>query len=375
MTKPLPVHSRSNRPDSPYQDLERLAAIVENSDDAIISKDLDGVIRSWNRGAEVLFGYTAEEVIGQPVTILIPTERSDEEPDILARIRRGERIEHYETVRRRKDGSIVDISLSVSPIVGKQGKIVGASKIARDISDRVRAEKALKEADRRKDEFLAMLSHELRNPLAPIRNAATLLKETQDEATRRTACAILERQVAQMTRLVDGLLDLTRISRGEIEMHKSKTDLATIISTAVESSLPLIDASEHQLEIVLPGAPVGVFADPLRMVQVVSNLLHNAAKYTPRGGHIRVAAHATAEMASISVRDNGIGIPSDDLARIFTMFTQLDGARRQAPGGLGVGLALSQQLIELHGGVIQASSAGPGKGSEFVVRLPLSVAS
>ena len=375
MTELLQVRSRSNQPDSPYQEHQRLAAIVENSDDAIISKDLDGVIRSWNRGAEALFGYTATEVIGRPVTILIPRERIDEEPNILARIRRGERIDHYETVRRRKDGSLVDISLSVSPIVGEQGTVVGASKIARDISDRVRAEKALKEADRRKDEFLAVLSHELRNPLAPIHNAVALLKEVKDEATRRTACEIIERQVAQMMRLVDGLLDLTRISRGEIEMRKSNTDLATIVRTAVESSRPLIDAAEHRLEIVLPEAPVGVFADAMRMVQVVSNLLHNAAKYTPRGGYIRVAAQATDEAASIAVRDNGIGIPSHDLSRIFTMFTQLDGARRHAPGGLGVGLALSQQLVELHGGIIQASSAGPGKGSEFVVRIPLTVAS
>ncbi|HKU70319.1 MAG TPA: PAS domain S-box protein [Burkholderiales bacterium] len=353
---------------------QRFAAIVENSEDAIISKDLNGVVQSWNPGAEALFGYTAKEAIGQPITIVIPSEKLEEEADILGRIRRGQRVEHFDTVRRRKDGTLIDISVSISPIIGMHGKVLGASKIARDIGDRVRAEKALKEADRRKDEFLAMLSHELRNPLAPIRNAVTLLKEVDDEATRSEACAILERQVAQMTRLVDGLLDLTRISRGVIEMRKSQTDLATVVRTAIESSRPVIDAGGHKLEIRLPQTPVGIFADSLRMVQVVSNLLHNAAKYTPRGGLIRVSAHATADTAAISVRDNGIGIPSNELSRIFTMFTQLDGARRHAPGGLGVGLALSKQLVSLHGGTIEATSAGPGQGSEFVVRFPLPVA-
>jgi PAS domain S-box-containing protein len=370
------VDSKKDPDGSPHHDVARLlAAIVETSDDAIIGKDLNSIILSWNRGAEMLFGYTAEEIIGRPVTVLMPPEKLDEEPGILARIRRGERIEHYETVRRRKNGSLVDISLSVSPILDRNGKVVGASKIARDISERVRHMRELSEANRRKDEFLALLSHELRNPLAPIRNAVTLLQEVHDEETRRQACAILDRQVAQMTRLVDELLDLTRITRGEIELRKAQIDLAAIVQSAVESSRPLIDAAGHRLEIALPGAPVSVFVDPLRMAQVVSNLLNNAAKYTPRGGRVGVTALAAGQMASISVRDNGIGIPPGELSRIFTMFTQLEGSRQRAPGGLGVGLALARQLVELHGGTIEAHSAGPGQGSEFVVRFPLPAAS
>jgi PAS domain S-box-containing protein len=356
---------------SQYDVARRLAAIVENSDDAIISKDLNSIVTSWNRGAEVLFGYTALEAIGRPITMLMPPDRKDEEPGILARIRRGKRIEPYETVRRRKDGALVDVSLSVSPILDAGGDIVGASTIARDIGERVKAQKALQEADRRKDEFLAILSHELRNPLAPIRNAVTLLQEADDEETRRQACAILDRQVAQMTRLVESLLDITRISRGEIEMRKERVGLAAIVAGAVETSRPAIEAAGLSLELVVPQPHVGVFADPLRLAQVVSNLLNNAAKYTPRGGRIGVEAGATPATAFIIVRDSGIGIPSADLSRIFTMFTQLNGARRQAPGGLGVGLALSRQLVELHGGTIEAHSAGPGKGSEFVVRIPV----
>jgi PAS domain S-box-containing protein len=370
------VGSRQDTGTGSQPDFARqFAAIVETSDDAIISKDLNSIITSWNRGAEALFGYTAREAIGRPITMLMPPDKMDEEAGILARIRRGERIQHYETVRRRKDGTLVDISLSVSPILDAGGKIVGASKIARDISEHKRTEQALRDANRRKDEFLAMLSHELRNPLAPIRNAVSLLQDTSDEETRRQACAILDRQVTQMTRLVEGLLDLTRISRGEIEMRKEYSDLAAIIETALETSRPLIEAAGLTLDIALPRTPVSVFADPLRLAQVVSNLLNNAAKYTPRGGRVGVEAGAASGAASITVRDSGIGIPPAELSGIFIMFTQLEGARRQAPGGLGVGLALSRQLVELHGGTIEARSAGPGQGSEFVVSIPLPASS
>ena len=353
----------------------KLAAIVETSDDAIISKDLDGMITSWNRGAERLFGYTAREVIGRPITLLIPAEKLDEEPDILRRIRSGERIHHYETVRRRKDGTLLDVSLSVSPLVDRNGKVVGASKIARDITHRKRTERELREANRNKDEFLAMLSHELRNPLAPMQHAVTLLQQAGDEQTRQQAFAILGRQVKHMTRLVEDLLDISRISRGHIDMRMHEVDLLTVIQTAIETSRPLVVAGGHQLEVALPSAPVRVFADRLRLAQVVSNLLNNAAKYTPRGGRIDLSVGVAPEATSISVRDNGIGIAADELPRIFDLFTQLDGGRHRATGGLGVGLALARQLVELHGGTLQARSDGAGQGSEFIVRIPLRPAS
>ena len=352
--------------------MSRLAAIVETSDDAIISKDLDGIITTWNNGAERLFGYTAPEVIGRSVTILMPPERVDEEPGILRRIRRGERIEHYETVRRRKDGTLFDISLSVSPLVDHDGKVIGASKIARDITERKRIEQELREANRHKDEFLAILSHEMRSPLAPMQHAVTLLQMTDDPDIRRQACAILGRQVAHMSRLVDDLLDISRISRGGVDMRKQEVDLATIVQAAIETCRPVMEAAGHQLDVSLPGSPVNVLADRLRLKQVISNLLNNAAKYTPRGGRIGVKVSPVSGVAAISVQDNGIGISAAELPTIFNMFTQLDGARRRSPGGLGVGLALARQLAALHGGTIEAHSAGPGQGSEFIVRIPVS---
>jgi PAS domain S-box-containing protein len=357
------------------QALARLAAIVESSDDAIIGKNLDGIITSWNRSAERLFGYTAQEAIGRPVTMLMPPEQVNEEPGILERIRRGDRMDHYETVRRRKDGMLLDISLSVSPILAGDGKVIGASKIARDITERKRTEAALRDDERRKEEFLAMVSHELRNPLAPIRNAVTLLQQVDDDAEiRRQAIAILDRQIEHMTRLVEELLDLSRIGGGAIEVRKQEVDLAAIVQTALEISRPLVEAGRHQLDVTLPGTPVSIVADRVRMAQVVSNLLNNAAKYTPRGGRIGLNVSTAPDAAAISVRDNGIGIAAGDLPKLFRMFTQLEGARLRSPGGMGVGLALARQLVELHGGTIEARSEGPGRGSEFTVRIPLTAA-
>lgn len=524
----------------------RLAAIIESSDDAIISKTLEGRILSWNAGAERLFGYTAEEAVGQFITILIPPDRIHEERMILDRLSRGERIEHYETVRRSKQGRLIDISVTISPIRDRAGRIIGASKIARDISARTHAEQttkflsvasaalaeltdyestlqnvanlavpafadwssvdlleadgsvrrlavthadpekvrlarelhrrylprlsdpigvggvlhsgearwvpaipdemlvqtakdeehlrsirglglrsyicvplksrgrllgalsfataesgrsfdiddlhatedlahraviaienarllaALRETDRRKDEFLAMLAHELRNPLSPIRNALEILRaEGPPVPELAWARDIIDRQVTLMTRLVDDLLDVSRITRGRIELRKQQIELATVVNNAVEDSRPVIDERGHQLTLEIPLAPVFLNVDPTRISQVLSNLLNNAAKYMDPGGRIWLTVARDGNQVTVRVKDAGIGIPADMLPKIFDMFTQVDSSLERTQGGLGIGLTLVQRLVEMHGGTVEARSDGPRQGSEFILRLPV----
>ncbi|MEJ1964951.1 MAG: PAS domain S-box protein [Gammaproteobacteria bacterium] len=342
----------------------RLAAVVESSDDAILSKNLDGIIITWNRGAERMFGYSPIEVIGRPVTVLIPPEHINEEPDILRRLRRGERIDHYETVRVRKDGTRIAVSLTVSPIRDGNGTVIGASKIARDITEkqhaeaiqrelyesaqreikqRESAEAALREVDRRKDEFLATLAHELRNPLAPIRQAALISKAvaaTEDQ--KRWSHDVINRQVHHMALLLDDLLDISRVTRGILELRLEMTDLGSIIETAIETARPLIEGKRHSLTVELPKEPIRFAADPLRLSQVLSNLLTNAAKYTDPQGQIRLGASDTADTITIRVSDNGIGIPRDALEEVFAMFSQVKSAQDRSEGGLGIGLAFTK---------------------------------
>jgi PAS domain S-box-containing protein len=349
----------------------RLAAIVESSDDAVVSKSLDGVIRTWNAGAERLFGYSAAEAVGRPVTLIIPPERRDEERDILARLRRGERVEHFETVRVAKGGRRLDISLSVSPILDPEGRVIGASKIARDITERRAMEDSLREADRRKDEFLALLAHELRNPLAPIRNGLQVVRLTGNPASRDRALEMMDRQLTHMVRLVDDLLDVSRITRNKMQLRPEPVRLDEVVASAVETARPLIDAGGHELAVGLPPEPVVLEADPIRLAQVFANLLTNSAKYTPRGGRISLAARSGGGELVVTVRDNGIGIPAHALPRIFDMFSQVDRSVERNAGGLGIGLALVKGLTEMHGGTVTAESAGPEMGSTFTVRLPL----
>jgi PAS domain S-box-containing protein len=352
---------------------QKLAAIVETSDDAIISKDLNGVILSWNDGATRLFGYTAQEAIGRSVTMLMPPECVDEEPGILDRIRHGERIDHYETIRRRKDGALVEISLTVSPLTDERGTVVGASKIARDITDRKRAERALLEADRQKNEFLATLAHELRNPLAPIRNSLHILRLTRgDDPAAERVRETMVRQVNHLVRLVDDLLDIARISTGKIELRREPIEISSVILSAVETSRSLIDSRRHQLSITVPSEPLTVEADPVRLTQVVANLLNNAGKYTEPGGQIWLTVSREASDLVISVRDTGIGIRADLLPRVLEMFTRTDRGKQHSQDGLGIGLALVKRLVELHGGRVEAKSEGEGRGSEFTIRLPVS---
>ncbi len=533
-----------------------LAAIVESSDDAIVSKDLTGVIRSWNHGAERLFGYSAAEAVGRSVTMLIPRGREDEEPRILNSVRRGERVDHYETIRQRKDGTLVDVSLTVSPMRGAHGEIVGASKIARDISERreaaaqlaadhdavlrlqqigqrfVRAESDFTEnlgealdaaiwitradmgtvqiyderlgalrivanrgfeapflsfysrvtsehasacgaafctgermivedvtrsplfaghasldvmlaagvkavqstpllssgglvlglisthyrrpyrpsdralrlldllvrqtadylerkraedqrdellrsaqlarrdaeaANRAKDEFLAMLGHELRNPLSAVRNAVAAA--TLDESSRGRALEIARRQTDQLGRIVDDLLDIARITRGRVPLRKHRVWLRELLESAVDAAQSLMDERGHTLTLEAP-PEVQLDADPARVEQAIMNLLTNAAKYTSPGGTVLLAADLEGDTVRIRVCDNGIGIAPEVLPHVFDLFAQGERPLDRAQGGLGIGLTLARRIVELHGGSVEARSAGIGCGAEFAIRLP-----
>ena len=479
-----------------------LASIVESSDDAIVSKSLSGIIQSWNAGAERLFGYTADQAVGRHISLIIPPERIAEEDDIVASLKAGKRIDHFETERQRSDGQRLQVSLTISPIRDAAGTVIGASKIARDITERKRAEAErekfvtlienstdfigmcdlkgcpffvnraglkmvglddieqarhthlasfffpedqprmmdeffpsvlekghgeievrfrhfktgeahwmankvltlpgadgqpmafatvsqdvterrrlednlrrvageLSDADRRKNEFLAMLAHELRNPLAAISNAVRVLRlgDGDGEAVRETS-EMLERQVGQMVRLVDDLLDISRITRGKIELRKRRAELGPIINQAIEANRALYRSMNHELTVAVPPVPVYVNADPTRLAQVVGNLLNNACKFTDHGGHVWLTVEQEGTQAVIRVRDNGIGIAAHQIPHLFDMFTQVDTSIARSHEGLGIGLTLVKTLVEGHGGTVEAHSEGLGHGSEFVVHLP-----
>jgi PAS domain S-box-containing protein len=257
------------------------------------------------------------------------------------------------------------------PRTGDDGQFLGFIGSVIDITDRKKYEEELREADRRKDEFLAVLAHELRNPLAPIRTGLELMRLAGDDSTAiEEVRTTMERQSQQMVRLIDDLLDVSRITRGAVELRKSRVELAAIVESAIETSRPLIEEMGHKLEVTIPKQPIVLEADATRLSQVISNLLNNAAKYTPRGGHVGVSAERVEGMAIISVKDSGIGIPSEMLESIFDMFTQVDGSLERSHGGLGIGLTLVKRLVEMHGGSIEARSFGANQGSEFTVRLP-----
>ncbi len=469
-----------------------LASIIESSDDAIISKSLNGIIQSWNAAAQRLFGYTADQAIGRHISLIIPPERIAEEDHIVSQLKAGKRIDHFETERLRSDGGRILVSLTISPIRDDAGTVIGASKIARDvtrqreaehrerqllaeataanakfhaffeqgalfagimdvngtlleanrvsweacgftreqiigrpfwegpwwspspplveqiraasgeaaagqtfraempyfvadgseriadvtiqpirdesgrvlflaptgldITDRRRAEANLRrlaadlsDADRRKNEFLAMLAHELRNPLAPISNATRALRLSDGEGGGlQAAAAMLERQVGQMARLVDDLLDMSRITRGKIELRKERVELAPIVHQAVEAVVAQYRSMNHELTVTLPPHPVHLEADPARLAQVIGNLLNNACKFTDRGGHVWLTVDQEGDQAVIRVRDTGIGIATDDRSRLFEMFAQVDTSLERSRDGLGIGLTLVSRIQKKH---------------------------
>ena len=347
----------------------RLAAIVQSSDDAIVSKDLDGYIQTWNKSAERLFGYTAAEAIGRHITMIIPRDRLDEETEVLRRIRAGQSVEHFETVRQRKDGSFIDISLTVSPI-RRGDQVIGASKIARDITEQRRLRQEAVEANRLKDEFLATLSHELRTPLNTVVGYATMLQRgSLDESQRSKAIDVIHRNAQMLTDLVGELLDTSRIVTGKVRLVVSDCDLSAVVQEAVENIRPSIEAKELRLETAVQSG-VTIRGDSERLQQVMWNLLTNAVKFTPPSGRIQVSLRTIDSCARIVVKDTGVGMPPDALPHVFQRFWQANGKSREL-GGLGLGLALSRNFVELHGGKIVAKSEGTGKGAEFQVDLPI----
>jgi PAS domain S-box-containing protein len=353
--------------------MARLAAIVESSDDAIVGLTMAGTIASWNAGAERLYGYTAAEAIGQPMTMIIPPDRRGEEQAIFESLARGAQVETYETVRLGKHGRPIDVSLTVSPIRDRRGAIVGASKVARDITGRKRLEREHQEADQLKNEFLATLAHELRNPLAPISSSLELLRRTGDTSeTVRHVHDMLDRQVRHLVRLLDDLLDVSRLTHGRIELQRLRFDFADAVRMAVDVTRPVIEARHQHLSVAMPGDPLPVDGDLARLTQVVTKLLQNATKFTHQGGEIAIEVRRGDGQIVLRVRDNGRGIDPAFLPQVFALFAQGDRPSEHESGGLGVGLTLVQRLAELHGGSAEAHSDGIGRGSEFVVRLPAS---
>ncbi|MBM4441198.1 MAG: PAS domain-containing sensor histidine kinase [Candidatus Rokubacteria bacterium] len=356
-----------------------LAAIVDSADDAIVSKGLDGVIQSWNRGAERIFGWTAAEAVGRHITLLIPTERRAEEDAIIGRIRRGEAIDHFETIRVAKDGRRLNISLSVSPVRDATGRIVGASKIARDVTERRRLEderdRLLIEAEasnRAKDRLLATVSHELRTPLTSILGYARLLENgSLDEAARRHAIGVISRSAKTQSQLVDDLLDLSRAATGRMQLTLVPCDLVAIVDGALDIVRPAAGAKGVALVTEYKPDVDPLRCAPNRMRQVVWNLAINAIKFTPSGGRVDVTVQRAGAGAEIVVADNGVGIAPPLLPHVFEMFRQEDGSITREYGGLGLGLALVKSLVDLHGGHVRAESPGKGKGATFTVTLPL----
>jgi PAS domain S-box-containing protein len=347
-----------------------LAALVDSSDDAIISKDLDGTILTWNGGAERIFGWRASEIVGRSITTIVPPEFVDEQRRILERIRRGERVHHFETVRVAKDGRRIDVSLTMSPINDAAGKVVGASKISRDITESKRIARALAESDRRKDQFLATLAHELRNPLAALASGVELLALPDAASHLASTRRMMGRQTRHLVHLVDDLMDLSRISRGIVKLRPETLDVRTIVERAIETVRPALDAQQHLLVVRDPGEPLVVRADPTRLEQALVNLLTNATKFTPPRGRIEVSARRERDAIVLSVRDNGIGMSPELLPHVFDVFAQSEQAPGRAAGGLGIGLSLVKSIAALHGGAVEAFSAGPGKGSRFDLTLP-----
>jgi PAS domain S-box-containing protein len=340
---------------------------------AIFMLDPEGHVLSWNAGAQRIKGYEADEIIGKHFSVFYSSEDlASGKPARELQIARERGSVEDEGWRVRKDHSLFWANVVITAIHDNKQRLVGFTKVTRDMTERRKVE-ALEAADRQKNEFLAMLAHELRNPLAPIRNGLQLLKMRDIDAdTAQQTTEMMERQVIHLVRLVDDLLDVSRVITGKLSFKKEPVEVSAIIHAAVEESQPAIDARGHELMLSVPARPILVDADPHRLSQVLVNLLQNAAKYTDTPSQIWLSLDRQDDDAVIRVRDVGIGIAADMLPSIFNLFVQADNSVARPRGGLGIGLNVVKRIVELHGGRVEAASAGLGQGSEFTVRLPIS---
>lgn len=354
---------------------------LEAAPDAVVIIDGDGVIAKVNRQAEQLFGYHREELVGRPLEMLMPeryrrahvadTRAYTADPRSRA-MGRG-----LDLFGLRKDGHEFPIDVSISPLPPEHGVLVAST--IRDMTLHRRLEEELRqrtreleEADRQKDNFLAAVAHELRTPLSVLTLGTQVLRRHQaDGRIREQTLGRFERQTAHMARMIEDLLDLTRIRSGTFTLRRETVDLRVVFAKAVEMAQPLVESRQQHLDVAEFADPLWVSGDPSRLVQVVSNILTNAAKFTQEGGHIWFTAAQDGETVTVRIRDNGVGIPKEMMSRVFELFGQVDPAVVTSAGGLGIGLYLVRRLVELHGGSVEAASDGSNKGSEFVVRLPL----
>ena len=341
----------------------KLVAIVESSDDAIIGKDLNGVITSWNRGAEQIFGYTEAEVVGQSILKLIPEDLQHEEPVILGRLRKGEKIDHYETIRRTSDGRLIHVSLTISPIRDKAGKVTGVSKIARDITEQ-------KQDEQRKNDFIGMASHELKTPLTSLTALVQMLELKLRENSDPFVPQALNKanlQTKKMIGLINGFLNISRLESGKLEIVKTTFDLTALISEQLDEIR--LTVSSHAFSFTQE-APLQVSADREKIGSVVSNLLSNAVKYSPKGKQVAIACKIEGKELVVSVQDEGMGIRPQDLPRIFDRYYRAGSEHTRHISGFGVGLYLSAEIIQRHEGRIWAESE-KGVGSTFYFTLPV----
>lgn len=368
------------------QPADLVGAIIASSEDAIASKTLQGIVTSWNVAAEELFGFTAEEMIGQPILRIIPPELYPEEDRILAAIRSGRRIERYETIRLRKDGSRVYISLTVSPILDSAGKIVGAAKIAHDITklraltaDRERLLESERSAraqaermSRLKDEFLATLSHELRTPLNAIQGWSELLQRSGNKPDDlKRGLEAISRNVRVQSQIVNDLLDMSRVISGQVMLEVHPMSLQDTLAHAIDAVRPSAENKFIRIQTLIDAKIGPVRGDPTRLQQVLWNLLSNAVKFTPKGGRVKVLLERVDSHVEVTVEDTGIGIEADFLPYVFDRFRQADSGISRRHGGLGLGLSIVKSLVELHGGSVSVKSSGKDRGATFSVALPL----
>lgn len=366
--KVMPSKVEPENPDmqtvlSVMEKLLHWGAIIDSSDDAIISKSVDGYITSWNKGAQRLYGYTPEEVIGKPVSILMPPEKENDFPYIMNQLHAGNRVEHYETKRKTKDGRIIDVSLTVSPIKDRQGNIIGASKIARDITE-------LKDLERRREEFISVASHELKTPITSQKAFGELLEKLIDkngDTHYKPYIHKINIQTAKLTKLIEDLLELSRVQTGRFELHKSKFNLDSLVSETVKDAQMI---SKHTL-LVSGKTDKMITADRERVGQVILNLILNATKYSPKSNTVNIKITSDKHQVKLSVTDSGIGIDKKYHEKIFERFFRVDGHEEKTFPGMGIGLFVCKEIIVRHGGKIWVESQ-KGNGSTFSFSLPLS---